>query len=423
MALKSYGLLAFIVFLTTALPAQWTPGQVYREYVWTTPADHDEPFLRVGGRYGYAARPGKLPASLQDGSDLLLPDTLALAGAIRAEVVVEKVMSHEDTRNLRIVFNGQRELPFPEPATVPAPQTEYMYHTSVVAPVPLTDLRPHGNRFRLRVDSIQRWNWPQNLVYAVILRVYYAPEADPPMVSIMLGRTFEGVLLSSGGGPVNCYQHVDFVFDGRAPDWSGRGTYDRVHWQTFRGQPHNILGRSVVCPPQPGLILSDPWLPAQTDAHVRARVLRYDGSYLVHAPSDPFTVNSGVTLYEPGPAPRNWVTRSGKFEQTIPVPDTVTDATAYRLLWTSWSPCYGNGLFLNDHLVWSRTDDDCYRFAAHQPEFSGHALPYLQRGDNVVRTALTPPMRGRMVHGMEVQWPGVQLLVRRPRDIYRPLFE
>lgn len=408
-----------LLLLPTLLSAQWEPGAVYREYHWVTPTEGEE-FLRVGGRYGYAANPGKLPDSLQRGAELIIPGELDLEGALRAEISLEKVMSHEDSRNLRVAVNGHAPIALPEPSTIPAPQTEYMYHTEVGAEVPLEQLRQGEPTYlALTLDSTQRWNWPQNLVYGITLRVYYAasstspaPAPAPPVVQIT-SPVSEAAYLTARTAPGT--RHVDYVFVGRDTDWSGRGVYERTHWQTFRCQPLRILGRSAT--PGNGFATrwDTRWLPNQATFGVQARALGADGKYRVSEvrqglalAARPYT----VTLYEPGPAPRNWVTRSGEFSQTIAVPDSVEDVTSFRLAWVSWSPCYGNGLFLNGHLLWQRTDD-CYVFATHTPEFAGHDVPALQQGDNVLRTALTPLFRGKMVHGMEVQWPGVQLKVRR----------
>ena len=412
--------LVLLLSLTGGLAAQWTPGEVYREYVWTTPADHHEAFLRVGGRYGYQAQPDKLPAHLQDGDYLLLPDSLDLSGALRAEVTLEKVMSHEDSRDLRVAVNDGDWISVPEPADIPVPQTEYMYHTALTVPVPLADLRTgRNNRFRLRLAPDQRWNWPQNVFYALIFRVYYAPDATPLTLTVPAGDIgpVEYLRIATSAFPAgDSVTAADYVFVGRDVDWSGRGVNERTHWQTHRGRPHRTLGSSTEGPDF-SVRWNTEWLPDQEAFGVQARVRTADGRYHVSAVTEglrlaprPYT----IALYAPEPAPRNWVTRSGEFTQTITVPEPVEDATAYRLHWTSWSPCYSNGLFLNDHLVWGR-NDDCYVFATHAREYDGHALPYLQKGENVIRTALTPLMRGKMVHGMEVQWPGVQLVVRRYR--------
>lgn len=406
-------LLLFTLLATThSLAAQWTPGETYREYLWITP-EKGEAFLRVGGRYGYKAQPGKLPTELQDGDQLILPEAIDLEGAIRAEVTIEKVLSHEDSRNLRIAINGYAPISVPEPATIPEPQTEYMYHTDLTVPIPLEQLADgKAIRFKLTLDSTQRWNWPQNLVYALAFRIYYAPAAAPLKVNVPQQPLGEIAYLSVEISPAT--RHVDYVFVGQDVDWSGRGTQNRKHWQTHRGEPHHTIGRATDPWNDFSVRWNTAWLPDQESFGVQARVLGDDGKYRVSE------IASGLTLaprpyivraYAPGPAPRNWVTRSGEFEQELMVPDSVKNATAFQLNWTSWAACYSDGLFLNGHLLWHRIDD-CYIYATHSPVFKGQDVKALEEGKNVISTALTPRYRGKMVHGMEVQWPGVQVRVR-----------
>ena len=402
-----------LLLLTTPLAAQWTPGQVYREYLWTTPTEADEAFLRVGGRYGYAAQPGKLPDSLQQDDALVFPQALDLVGATRATLTFEKVESHEDSRDLRVAINGYMPITVPEPADIPVPQTEYMYHTDLTVDVPLEHLHAgHDNRFTLTLDTAQRWGWPQNLFYAVILRVYYPDEAGPEIdYPKDLPVPASSYLYIRDVKPGD--QLADYIFVGRDVDWSGRGVQQRKHWQTHRGEPLHTIGRSREAGSHFAQSWNTEWLPNQESFGVQARVLGADGRYRVGSPRGnlslaprPYT----VAVYG-GEAPRNWVTRSGAFEQTLTVSDRIEDATAFQVHWVSWSPCYSNGVFLNGHLIWDRSED-CYAFATHSPEYHGHDVQYLQQGANVISTALTPLFRGQMVHGMEVQWPGMQLRVR-----------
>ena len=431
--------LLFLLTLTTTLSAQWNPGEVYREFIWVTP-EGGEAFLRVGGRYGYQQTPGKFPDSLQRGDQLLLPAVTDLGDAVRAELVLEKVMSHEDSRDLRVEVNGHAPLTFPEPATIPEPQTEYMYHTDVRVEVPLGQLSAvQRNELRFTLDTTQRWGWPQNLLYAITLRVYYAasttpasqtfaapvrqaqgpPATAPP--SVVSGADYLGEVVYLIAQTAFATQHVDYIMVGEDTDWSGRGVTNRKHWQTHRGKPLKTIGRSADTGDHFTVRWDTRWVPDQSNFGLQCRALGPDGKYRV---SEVLTNQNfaarpyRVALYAPEPAPRNWVTRSGEFSQVINVPDAVDDVLELQLNWVSWSPCYSNGLFLNGHLLWDRTDD-CYVYATHSPVFTGHDTETLLRGENKIHTALTPLFRGKMVHGMEVQWPGVQLKVRRRIAGYR----
>ena len=401
------------------LPDPWTPGAQYREYHWVTP-DTGEAFLRVGGRYGYASTPGRFAPELRDGDELILPGEVVLDRAVAATVTLEKVLSHEDTRGLRIRVNGHAPIPVPEPPSVPAPQTDYMYHTDVAVAVPLQQLRAGGgNRFALSVDTAQRWGWPQNAFYAVTFRVYYAadrragPEVDYAFEQVPLMST----LRLRGASPRDSI--VDYVFVGRDVDWSGRGRLARKHFQTYRAEPHHTLGRSRDAGMAFAKTWDATWLPEQPDGEtmgVQARVMDRTGLWRVGPVLGGLTLApraQPVHLLESGPAPPNWVTRADTFSQRFELSRPVEDVSAYKLHWTSWSPCYANGLYLNDHLLWMR-DGECYVYDTHEPVFGdAHDLHALEQGVNVIKTGKTPLVRGQMVHGMEVQWPGVQVKVKR----------
>ena len=408
------------LLLATAGAAQdpWAPHARYREYVWTTP-DTGEAFLRVGGRYGYVRTPGRFAPDLREGGELILPGDVELRRAVAATVTLEKVLSHEDSRDLRIAINGHAPIAVPEPAAVPAPQTDYMYHTDVEVSVPLAQLREgRDNRFALSVDTAQRWGWPQNVFYAVIFRVYYAPsEGDSPGVDYALAQVpLVSELRVAGARPDD--EVADYVFVGRDVDWSGRGLTDRKHFQTYRAEPHHTLGRSRDAGAAFAKTWDASWLPEQPAGRsigVQARVRGSDGVWRVGPVRTGLTLAPRarpVHLLESGPAPANWVTRADTFSQTFAQPLPAGDVTAYRLHWTSWSPCYANGLYLNDHLLWIR-GGDCYAYATHEPVFDApHDLHAIEAGTNVLRTGKTPLVRGGMVHGMEVQWPGVWVKVR-----------
>lgn len=138
------------------------PDDVFREYLWTNADGDAGGALRVGGRAGYGGGP------------IALPHQFDLEHAIRAEVVLEKLLCHDGTRGLEISFNNHAWIAVPEASGIPEPQWEYMHCTYPVASVPLEQLKPgDGNEVRLRVSDEHPWNWPQNLIYGVHVRIYY----------------------------------------------------------------------------------------------------------------------------------------------------------------------------------------------------------------------------------------------------------
>ncbi len=210
---------------------------------------------------------------------------------------------------------------------------------------------------------------------------------------------------------------ADYIFVGEDADWSGRGQTEGVHWQTHRGEPVHTIGHASTVAAAFAQNWRTEWLPDQDAPFaVQARVLGADGVYRVGAPLGGLTLApraAHVTLLKMDPAPANWVTRADTARQTFTVTDSLDRVTAFQLGWRSWSPCYANGLYLNDHLLWMR-DGPCYRYADHELTFDdAHDVQALETGTNVLRTGKTPLFRGQMVHGMEVQWPGMWVKVRR----------
>ncbi len=51
------------------------------------------------------------------------------------------------------------------------------------------------------------------------------------------------------------------------------------------------------------------------------------------------------------------------------------------------------------------------RYACFRHRVPLSSLGVLHRGENVLKTGLTPRHNGQMVHGMEVNWPGIMLLI------------
>jgi hypothetical protein len=115
-------------------------------------------------------------------------------------------------------------------------------------------------------------------------------------------------------------------------------------------------------------------------------------------------------LCAPVGQPEKWTSRAGEFAVRFKLNVDPENIESYQLVWASWSPCYANGIFINDHLVYIR-EAPCYDFKFHRVILDD--IRPLKRGLNVIKTGQTPlDSNGIMVHGMDVQWPGIMLLVK-----------
>jgi hypothetical protein len=81
------------------------------------------------------------------------------------------------------------------------------------------------------------------------------------------------------------------------------------------------------------------------------------------------------------------------------------------LYWNSWSPCYSEGIRLNGIEQDPDANTPCYDAYLHQEKLND--ISSLKKGTNELKTLKTPLYDGQMVHGMDVQWPGVMLKIKR----------
>jgi hypothetical protein len=67
------------------------------------------------------------------------------------------------------------------------------------------------------------------------------------------------------------------------------------------------------------------------------------------------------------------------------------------------------GLYLNERRVFER-EGPRYAYYAHRVPLVD--LEALRPGENVLKTGMTPRHDGQMVHGMELNWPGIMVLIQ-----------
>ncbi len=397
------------------------PGDVYREYTYTSAYGDAGGAIRVGGKQG-VSYPDR-------GSDfgyvnawLDFPHQLDLDHATRAEVVVEKILSHNGTKDLAIQWNDGEWIALPEPTAIPQPRSDYYHHSCITVSLPLSTLKPRddANRFRLRVNPQHDWNWPQHLVYGVHVRVYYDAETKPhatanltsPVSGQTIGQSVPlAVEIARAPTRVN---RVDYLGLYEGLNWEGDGQYRRWHYFYYHGQLIHHLASSVVAPHEQQW--DTQWVPDQTEPlEIAARVID-DRGLIVMTPAvtDVHLERPGlsVELCKPTNVPDNWVTRNGSHQQTIDIRGNLERAVAARLAWSSWSPGYMNGVSINDVNV-LEVEGPRYRYYDHRVDVPD--LSVLKPGRNAISTGKTPLHDGKMVHGMEVNWPGIQLLIQYRR--------
>ncbi|WP_299534851.1 VCBS repeat-containing protein [Ulvibacterium sp.] len=394
-------------------------GMLFKEYPWVPEMVGDRgKFLRVGGKLDYASNADHFPEDGHKDGFIPLNQELDLENAISAEVIVERVQSHEDTKDLKIQFNNGKPLRLPEPGTIPNPPTDYMFHANVRASIPLSDLRQGlDNHFKLTVAKEQSWDWPQNLVYGIVLRVYYSSdEKKNPIAKISGIRSNEvlgnNVILSLAGEQLGEITSVDYIGHFEDVNVQGDGRYRQWQYKHYRGKLGKSIGSSSKAPFE--VVWNTEWIPDQ-NGPLTVTALVGDNKGFTHVL--PFIENlslkreHSVLLAKPYAQEPFWTTRDGEHSQLFDIPFQTSKDDNVELYWTSWSPCYSEGMEVNGIVQENNADLPCYDAYWHTEKLKN--MTSLKRGENRLKTLKTPLHNGKMVHGMEVQWPGIMVKVRR----------
>lgn len=402
-----------LFFVSKPVCSQPKPGDYFRDYTWTTPdGEGNSQFLRIGGKFDYRIQPEDYPDLKLNREKIFINHSIDLNNAIKTEIVIEKVLCHDGTKNLRIALNGGKQYIFPESPAIPEPQEFFMHHFCSTLELPLTEFKQgNENYFSLEVDSIHPWNWPQNLIYGVICRVYYKNPDQAHDFKINANQLDdEKIQVSIVGINKNDIKSVDFIAKYDGPDIEGDGVYDDWHYCYFRGKIVNQVGSSSDKPYQSLWDIS--WLPDQeTPISISAMVNYQTGlSYFAEPIKLELKRESySVELCKPANQPQKWLTRSGEHSEDVFINSDINKVMAAKMVFTTWSPGYFNGIYMNDFLVFER-EGPRYAFMQHDIPIS--YLDALQQGKNIIRTGKTPLHHDQMVHGVEVLWPGIMLLVK-----------
>ena len=401
----------FVIAILAMIPAvktysQPAPGDVFREYMWTKEGGDAGGSLRVGGRVGY------------DGGFIPIEHDVDLEHATRAEVVIEKILCHDGTTGLAIQINDGDWIYIPEVTAIPVPQSTYQHHIYPTVRFPLSLLKQGtNNSFRMKVDAKHSWNWPQNLIYGVHFRIYYDPAAKrhpagritSPKSGETIGRSI--TLTVDANSPSGEIRRVDYVGLYEDVNFEGDGVYRQWHYHFFHGQIMHHLGSATSGPYDTRWDTS--WVPDQKQPmHIAARIIDNTGMiYMTEAVSDLHLARPGlsVELCKPYDIPQQWVTRRGEREERFDVTGDLGKAVAAQLVWSSWSPGYMNGVYINNVKVFDN-EGPRYQYYAHRVAIED--ISCFKKGVNILKTGKTPKYDGKMVHGMEVNWPGIMVLIQ-----------
>jgi len=388
--------------------AEPAPGDVFREYVWYKETGDAGGSLRVGGKLGSDS-----PAVLEHEFDL--------KHATKAEVVIEKLLCHDGTKGLAIQINGHEWMSVPEAAKIPEPQWEYQHHIYPSLAIPLSWLQQgRGNEFKMRVSPEHSWKWPQNLIYGVHFRIYYdaARKSHPtgaiksPASSATIGQA--ATLACQVQSPNGSIRQVDYLGHYEDVNFEGDGEYRQWHYHFFHGKIMHHFGSATTAPY--AVQWDTSWVPDQ-DQPIRlvARITDQTGMIsMTQAVENLKLVRPAlsVELCKPYDVPRQWVTRRGRKEEKFNITGNLKEAIAAQLVWASWSPGYMDGIFVNDKRVFDK-EGPKYQYFAHRITLND--LSAFKTGVNTLATGGSP--KGQ--HGMEVNWPGIMILIQYKKEASR----
>lgn len=402
-------------------------GMLFKEYPWVPDGVNDDgKFLRVGGKLDYKTNSDHFPQENHENGFIPLPHPLDLDNAIAAEVLVERVQSHEDTKNLRIQWNGGKPIYLPEPSTIPKPAADYMFHSNIRVPVPLQDLRQgNQNSFRLTVAKEQSWDWPQNLVYGIVLRIYY-DNSEKQRNLLQLSGVDSGdnisstIQLSVSGDGMENLQSVAYMGLYEDVDYQGNGKYRQWQYRMHRGKRQTFIGSSNT--PPFTVEWNTDWIPDQSQP-IQLSGLATDKDGFTHVLQivKDVRLNRKHSVYLAKPYAQDpfWTTRNGEHSQFLDIPFKPAKNDSARLYWNSWSPCYSEGIAINGNIQKPLQGLPCYDAHWHEEEI--FETKTLKRGKNELKTLKTPLHNGQMVHGMDVQWPGIMVKVKTQKPTQKSI--
>lgn len=384
--------------LIALLNANPGPGDIFREYMWT-----GSPFLRVGGSEGYG------------GNNITWPGVVDLKDAVKAEVNVQKLLCHPATRGLRIAVNDNDWIKVPISNNIPEPQSYYQHMIYPNIPVPLSQLIKGVNAFKMTVDATCDLPcWPQNLIYGVMLRVYYAktkPHARAVIVEPLKDAWIgDKTLVKALPEKDEDVKKIEFLGYYEGFNYEGDGNYRQWHYHFLGQYLKQHIGTTTFKPW--GKYWTTSWIPDQTEPmKICARVTDKKGMvYMTPAVGGLRFVSRGkysVKMYKPDSMPQWWSTRYGlkKERFKIPTTDPLDKIKAGKLVWVSWSGGYNKGLYINNEKIMEKATYKNYSYDFNDVPFTPDMLKH---GNNHLWTLATPQNH----HGMEVNWPGIVVFVK-----------
>jgi hypothetical protein len=408
-------LLLFLLASVTpaAAFAQPQPGDVYREYIWSSPPGNRRP-QRAQEVFSSVSpyRPKDLGNPPRFTNHVTIDD---LDQAVKAEVTIELWSGHAGTTKRNIAINGHPPIAIPEPS-LPldrgaggAPE-DYQYRWAPTVVVPLQHLKSGINSFMFDTLAGPK---PVFRVWGATFRIYYGPGKKGPqggkVVSPAAGsRLGDRVKLAVAYGermPVR----VDYFGHYRDFNVSGDGAHQGWQFRLMHGQPLDHLGTSTT--PPFAMEWDTRWVPDQDQPmKVMARLTETNGLSTLTEVVDGLTFGPrsvSVALYTAHEVAKNFKSNKGKrAANKVEIPDDVRRAKAAKLFLASWAGAFVEDIGVNGTTVAKSIVAEKHGFSV---DLFDVPVRLLRRGTNEVHA-----FSSTTHHGIDILWPGMELKVQYP---------
>ncbi len=403
--------ISIVIILLWMAPLAWAepgPGDVFREYKWWP----EGKWQRVTG-----------PDATAEGAKEFLPNSVNtihiadLDGAVKVEAYIEMLLCHAGTVDKQIRFNANPWIPIPEPSLIPGkagqgpPNSEYQYMRYPCVQIPMKYLQQGNNTFEFTCSpgtALGKW-WPQWILYGVTFRVYYDNSRPHPTGTITKpsgGSTIgEAPVLEAAATGPRPIKQVDFIGFYEDFNWEGDGNYRQWHYRYLYNEIKNHIGTATNKPYK--VTWDNSWVPTQDrPIKIIARIIDAAGMcYMTTAVENIHLArDKTVRMYKPYDVPKGWSTRVDNTDKCkTDVNDDLSKALAAKIIMSTWNGVAADEIGINDKKVVTNIGKN------HDLSYDECEVPLnlIRPGTNTLYTHSSTTH-----HGIEVQWPGMVLIVK-----------
>lgn len=406
--MKRISLIIILLWMASLAWAEPGPGDVFREYKWRP----EGKWQRVTG-----------PDATAEGAKEFLPNSVNnirvddLDEAVKVEAYIEMLLCHGGTVGKKIRINTNPWIPIPESPLIPGeagqgqPSSEYQYMRYPCVQIPTKYLQQGDNTFEFTCSpgtSLGGW-WPQWILYGVTFRVYYDSSRPHPTGRITkpsVGSTIgEAPVFGAEAAEPQPIKQVDFIGFYNDFNWEGDGNYRQWHYRYLYNEIKSHIGTATNKPYE--VIWNNSWIPTQDQPiKIMARIVDAAGMcYMTSAVENIHLVREKtVRIYKPYEVPKSWSTRVGNTHKCkADVNDDLNKATAAKIIMCTWNGMAADEIGINGEKIVTKVGRN------HDLSYDEFNVPLnlIKPGTNTLYTHSSTTH-----HGIEVQWPGMVLIVK-----------